>query len=71
MFTVPVGDWFKTTLSELCNDLLFSKRSVERGLFNYDFVKNLYNDHCNNVKNNTREIRALMAFEYWCREFID
>jgi asparagine synthase (glutamine-hydrolysing) len=71
MFTVPVGDWFKTTLSELCNDLLFSKRSVERGLFNYDFVKNLYDDHCNNVKNNTREIRALMAFEYWCREFID
>jgi asparagine synthase (glutamine-hydrolysing) len=71
MFTVPVGDWFKTSLSELCDDLLLSKRSQERGLFNYSFVKSLYDDHCNNVKNNTREIRALMAFEYWCREFID
>lgn len=71
MFTVPVGEWFKTSLRELCEDLLLSKRSKGRNIFNYEVVDSLLADHCGNIKNNTREIRALMAFELWCREFID
>lgn len=71
MFTVPVGDWFKTTLKDTCRDLLLSPKTVERGFFNYDYVKHLLESHCDGSENNTREIRALMAVEYWCREFLD
>jgi asparagine synthase (glutamine-hydrolysing) len=71
MFTVPVGDWFKTDLAGMCEDLLLSSKTQERGLLNYDYVKTLLNDHQSGDKNNTREIRALMALEIWFRKFID
>lgn len=71
MFTVPVGDWFKKEIRPLCEDLLLSERTRSRGLFDYAYVEKLLIDHCEERRNNTREIRALMAFEYWCREFMD
>jgi len=71
MFTVPVGDWFKSKLRPLCEDLLLSSITKERKYFNYDYVHKLFEDHCSGHSNNTREIRSLMAFEYWCRIFID
>ena len=71
MFTVPIGNWFKTDLAEMCNDLLFSERATSRGYFNTEFIRSLYENHCNETENNTREIRALLAFEIWCREFLD
>jgi asparagine synthase (glutamine-hydrolysing) len=71
MFTVPVGEWFKTDLSELCNDLLLSEKTQKRQIFNYDYISELLRSHQDNKKNNTREIRALMALEIWFREFFD
>ena len=71
MFTVPIGEWFKTDLADMCRDLLLSVRAVERGMFNYEHVRQLLENHCSGIDNNTREIRALMAIEIWFREFID
>lgn len=71
MFTVPVGEWFKSDLLDMCEDLLLSSRAKERNLFDYEYVEKILTDHQNNIKNNTREIRALMAIEIWFREFID
>lgn len=71
MFTVPIGNWFKTELFDMCTDLLLSDRAQERGIFNYEYVRALFESHCNGTANNTREIRALMALELWFREFVD
>ncbi|OIR25618.1 asparagine synthase (glutamine-hydrolyzing) [Bathymodiolus thermophilus thioautotrophic gill symbiont] len=69
MFTVPVGEWFKTDLAEMCEDLLLSRQTQKRKLFNYTHVASLLNNHQKGVKNNTREIRALVALEIWFRQF--
>ncbi|EHK8933806.1 asparagine synthase C-terminal domain-containing protein, partial [Escherichia coli] len=37
MFTVPVGEWFKSHLQDLCKDLLLSPRTKSRQLFDYDY----------------------------------
>jgi len=71
MFTVPVGDWFKGKLRPLCEDLLLSETTKARKYFNYEYVQKLFEEHCSGEENYTREIRALMAFEYWCRIFLD
>lgn len=71
MFTVPIGEWFKADLADMCQDLLFSGHTKSRKIFNYKYVQQLYENHCNGFENNTREIRALMAVEIWFREFID
>lgn len=71
MFTVPVGDWFKDKLLPLCRELLLSDRVVDRGLFDRGYVERLLEAHVRGEMNNTREIRALMAFELWGRKFLD
>ena len=69
MFTVPVGEWFKTDLAEMCEDLLLSEQSQMRGLFNYNYVGEILRNHQQGVENNTREIRALVSLENWYKEF--
>ena len=71
MFTVPVGEWFKNEAYDLCKDLLISDKVIKRDFFDYKYVESLLEQHVSGISNNTREIRALMAFEYWCREFLD
>lgn len=71
MFTVPVGEWFKTDLADMCHDLLLSERAQARQVFDYGYVRELFEKHCAGIENNTREIRALMAVEIWFREFLD
>jgi asparagine synthase (glutamine-hydrolysing) len=71
MFTVPIGEWFKSDLKDMCQDLLLSDRVRERELFDYEYVEGLLQNHCQGAENNTREIRALMVMEIWCRKFIN
>lgn len=71
MFTVPVGEWFKDELFDLCSDLLLSRKTQSRDLFDYSYVKALFESHCKGSENYTREIRALMAMEIWLRIFMD
>jgi len=71
MFTVPVGEWFKSSLLSMIKDLLLSERSRSRNLFNTEFIENIIDEHVSEKGNYTRQIRALMAVEIWCRKFID
>jgi len=71
MFTVPVGEWFKDELYDFCCEMLLSDRTVNRGVFNAKYVSHLLEQHVEGLKNNTREIRALIAVELWFREFMD
>ncbi len=71
MFTVPIGEWLKFDLKDMVEDLLYSEKSINRDLFDKEYIEQLYVRHCNGSENNTREIRALMAVELWFREFFD
>ncbi|WP_299470166.1 asparagine synthase (glutamine-hydrolyzing) [uncultured Gimesia sp.] len=71
MFTVPIGEWFKRELSPFVNEVLLSPRSLERGLFQAESVKQMIQEHLSDKVNHTRAIRALLAFELWQRTFID
>ena len=67
MFTVPIGDWFKSSLKDWCNDILFDGQLADRGFLNMDFVRRLFTEHMNDKINRTRELRAIIAFEVWAR----
>lgn len=71
MFTVPIGEWFRDGLAELCQDLLLSSRARARGLFLPLEVEEMLRAHRAGTANFTREIRALMALEIWFRRFVD
>lgn len=63
MFTVPVGDWFKK------ERFIFAKKSIDRikskRIFKNQYLDSLLQDHVTNTKNNTRELRALIALDLW------
>jgi asparagine synthase (glutamine-hydrolysing) len=63
MFTVPVGDWFRTHLSGYC------RTHIEHVLASTDwFAANplcaLIDDHVSGAANNTRELRAIVSLSH-------
>ncbi len=71
MFTVPIGEWFKTHLSQMVKDFLLSERMLSRGLFNAAGLRSMIDAHVGGRHNHTRALRALMALEIWHRLFVD
>ena len=71
MFTVPIGEWFKTKLSNFLVETLTDKRFVSRNIFKQELILLMINDHITGKKNLTRELRAIVNLELWLREFID
>ncbi|QHQ36701.1 asparagine synthase (glutamine-hydrolyzing) [Algicella marina] len=71
MFTVPIGEWFKDTLTEYCRDMLLDGRLAARGLFDAAVVEEMLEAHVAGRENLTRQLRALISIEIWFRLFID
>lgn len=59
MFTVPVGEWFRTNKADYC------RTHMPQRIFANDAMHALVEDHVRGQANNTREIRALIALHHW------
>lgn len=68
MFTVPMGEWIKTSLKKEAQSLLTGESYLQNYL-NMDYVSFLFNEHLMG-RDHTRQIRQIIAFEYWCQEFL-
>lgn len=69
MFTVPVGEWFRNEMREYCRGLLGPAAYFRTtGVFS-DHVGTLLENHIQGSRNNTREVRALIALEHWANCF--
>ena len=71
MFTVPIGEWFKGPLKQAAYSILMDKRTVQRNIFNVDYVKFMLDQHTSGMDNFTRQLRLLIIIELWHRIFID
>jgi asparagine synthase (glutamine-hydrolysing) len=64
MFTVPIGEWFKTTHRADLEQAMFRRDSAvagEGGLCDPVAVRNLLDEHVRGAANHTRSLRALWA----------
>ncbi|MDU9412938.1 asparagine synthase (glutamine-hydrolyzing) [Pseudomonas sp. zfem005] len=59
MFTVPVGEWFKTTKKEYCLS------NLPKDSFSNDELNTICEEHFSSKRNRTRELRALIALKHW------
>jgi asparagine synthase (glutamine-hydrolysing) len=69
-FGVPLIHWFKKDLTEYARDLLLSKQSRERGLFNAKHVETVLDTHQKKGRDLSARIWALLFFEQWCRNWL-
>lgn len=65
MFTVPIGEWFKSDGGAYCRRVLFAPDSLASQLFDGKVVEDMIQAHCGGQKNYTRQLRALAAIEIW------
>ena len=69
-FAVPLGRWFRGQLGGFVRDLLLTKRSRERGIFNPAAIEDLVRSH-EGGRQLDLQLWTLLSFELWCRAFVD
>jgi asparagine synthase (glutamine-hydrolysing) len=70
-FPVPVGAWFRGQYRSVIDEYVLSERTLERGLFDPAFVRNLVEQHQAGAENHSERLWSLVNFEIWQRRFID
>ena len=68
-FGVPIGDWFQ---NELKNNLIstMDKDFIEvQGLFHFNYIQQIMNEHFTFKKNRSRELWALYVFQNWYKRY--
>ena len=66
-FPVPINAWMQGTAKEFIDDVLFSKRTQQRGIFSQKELQKL---HGGNLKF-SRALWGAVCLELWFRQFID
>lgn len=69
-FPVPIGKWFRGQYRGIVDEFVLSERSLGRGIFDADAVRNLAERHMNG-ENHDEGLWSLVNFEIWQRTFID
>lgn len=71
MFAIPFQHWVRANDYALVREVLLSAPARDRGLFDPARVQALVDEHRSGDRDHTRRLRALMAFEIWCRCCLD
>ena len=69
-FPVPLGKWLRGPFRHLVDDYLFSERSLGRGIFNEQALRQLVAAHDRGEDHASRIFR-LINLEIWHRIFVD
>lgn len=68
-FGVPVGEWLRGPLHNLCADMLLSADARHQRYVHAEVVERLWNGHQARVTDHTVELWTLLMLELWFREF--
>lgn len=64
-FTVPLHHWFRKELKDLSHDLLLSRNSRCRSLFQIPYIEKMLQEHLAYKSNHGRRLWALVMLEMW------
>jgi len=64
-FGIPVAKWISAELKGFVLDMLSEKRLRHQGLFHYDYVKRLLEEHFERRKDNRKLLWPLLMFQLW------
>ncbi len=70
-FSIPLQHWINKELKPFVDDTLSEEKIKRRGMFNYEFISSLLQDHRSGKSNNTDKIWALVVLEHWLKKNVD
>ena len=69
-FGIPLGKWLKEDLRGFCDKTLSKDNCDKFGLFNYEFINKLKNEHFSGVKDNRKLLWNLIVLFLWREKWI-
>ena len=70
-FSAPIRSWLRKDLGSLTNELLSEESISKRGYFNPGVIRQMVNEHRNEMQDHSLRIWALLTLEIWHQIFID
>lgn len=70
-FGVPIGHWFRGRLQPFLRETLLAEKSLQRGLFQPDQIRNLIELHTRGERDYAHQLWTLLMLELWFQQFID
>lgn len=70
-FGVPIDHWFRGELRSLVEESLLSPRSLARGYFNPQVIREMIDQHVSGQFDHAYRLWNLICLEHWHRTFID
>jgi asparagine synthase (glutamine-hydrolysing) len=64
-FGIPLAGWLRGELKELCNEVLSEKNINRAGIFDYNYIKQLKEEHFSSKRNNHKQLWTLMVWQMW------
>lgn len=64
-FASPMAQWLKSDLRDISKDLLSKERILSGGIFNYDFINRMFEQHINRKELRDKAIFTLIMFQKW------
>ncbi len=70
-FGVPLDHWFRHELRDFTHDVLFDKKTLERGYFRPEAISSLWDEQQQGRFNHGYRLWSLLILELWQREWMD
>lgn len=64
-FGIPVAKWIRNEIKDLVLDTLEGRKIKDAGLFNYNYIKNLLEQHFEGKKDHRKKLWTLLIFQLW------
>jgi len=68
-FGIPLAQWLSSDLRPFCESVLSREEISKSGLFKYEYVERLKDDHFAKRSNNYKELWTLMVFQIWYNQW--
>jgi asparagine synthase (glutamine-hydrolysing) len=69
-FNVPLGVWMRTKLDRFFDERMPRQYIEREGIFNYDYITHLREQHRRGQRDNAYELFAVLIFDTWYRKYI-
>jgi len=70
-FGFPIGIWLRTDLKDFLVNLFEQSRFVEMGIFKYEYIQRLLNEHISGKADHNFRIWILLNLEIWYRLYFE
>jgi asparagine synthase (glutamine-hydrolysing) len=70
-FSIPIKHWLKTTLRPLMDELLGEQTIRDQGLFVWETIAKLKQEHLQGKENHSHQLWALIMFQAWHHKWLE